>query len=62
MRLGADPGRASQFPERPKGMWFRTYAKLLDMALAAEAAAHAEFVRHGQRFLVRIDGLARRNG
>ena len=60
VRLGGAPARAPLFPERPKGMWWRTYERLLATALVSEEAADAEFLRHGQRFLARLDGARRR--
>ena len=35
-RLGIDVGIAEPFPDKPKGMWVRTYACLLDEILQAE--------------------------
>jgi hypothetical protein len=39
-RLGIDVGIAEPFPEKPKGMWVRTYACLLDEILQAEILAN----------------------
>jgi hypothetical protein len=43
-RLGGDPGLASQFPARPKGMWRRTYDRLhgktFEIETRAEEAIH----------------------
>jgi hypothetical protein len=41
-KLGGDPGLAAPFPERPKGMWRRTYERLYDRTLEIEM--HAEEV------------------
>ena len=38
-RLGGDPGMASPFPGRPKGMWRRTYDRLQEQAFEAEMLA-----------------------
>ena len=39
-RLGIGVGIADPFPEKPKGMWTRTYGCLLDEILQAEILAH----------------------
>jgi hypothetical protein len=39
-RLGINVGIADPFPEKPKGMWTRTYRCLLDEILQAEILAH----------------------
>ena len=39
-RLGIDVGIAEPFPDKPKGMWARTYVCLLDEILQAEILAH----------------------
>jgi hypothetical protein len=39
-RLGIDAGIAEPLPEKPKGMWVRTYACLLDEILQAEILAN----------------------
>lgn len=40
-RLGGEPGIYCSFPEKPKGMWWRTYDSLADQAFEAAAAAEA---------------------
>jgi hypothetical protein len=39
-RLGISAGIAKPLPEKPKGMWTRTYGRLLDEILQAEILAH----------------------
>ena len=55
MRLGGEPGMASPFPERPKGMWRRTYARLCKQAFETEMVADEAFVIRAERLLSRVD-------
>ena len=59
-RLGGAPDPAAGFPERPKGMWRRTYDRLLDRAIAAELRADAVFFAQAERLLARIDEAERK--
>ena len=53
-RLGGDPGMAAPFPEKPKGMWQRTFEHLWNKAFDAEMAADEAFVLEAERLLARI--------
>jgi hypothetical protein len=39
-RLGIDVGIVEPFPDKPKGMWARTYGCLIDEILQAEILAN----------------------
>jgi hypothetical protein len=54
-RLGGDPGMAAPFPDKPKGMWQRTYERLRTKAFAAETLAEAVFETQADRLLARIN-------
>jgi hypothetical protein len=47
-RLGIDVAIAERFPDKPKGMWARTYDRLLDEILQAEmrvSEAEADMIK-----------------
>ena len=60
LRLGGDTGIAAPFPQKPKGMWWRTYERLCDRMSEAEIRADNAFTFHAARLLARIDKRRRR--
>ena len=54
-RLGGDPGMATPFPPKPRGMWRRTYEGLRGQAFDAEMRAGEAFSPQAKRMLARID-------
>jgi hypothetical protein len=53
-RLGIDVGIAEPFPEKPKGMWTRTYGCLLNEVLGAEILANEAQAKRFQRLLAQV--------
>jgi hypothetical protein len=62
VRLGGQPDMAGRFPQRPKGMWERTFKRLRDQACEAEMLAEEAFVIRAKRLLGQADGQKRRKG
>ena len=54
-RLGIDVGIAESFPDKPKGMWVRTYGCLLNEILHAEILANEAQAHMFNRLLAQID-------
>jgi hypothetical protein len=54
-RLGGDPGMASRFPPKPKGMWWRTYDDLRAQVFDAEMHADEALAPYVERLLARTD-------
>jgi hypothetical protein len=57
-RLGIDIGIEEPLPEKPKGMWVRTYGRLLDEILQAEMRAHEAQANRFQRPLAQVDKVS----
>jgi hypothetical protein len=53
-RLGIDVAIADVFPDKPKGMWTRTYGCLLDEILQAEMLANEAKANRFQRLLAQL--------
>jgi hypothetical protein len=53
--LGIDVGIAEPLPEKPKGMWARTYGCLLDEILRAEIVANEAQANTFQRLVAQLD-------
>jgi hypothetical protein len=54
-RLGIDVGVAEPFPEKPKGMWVRTFGCLLDKILQAEIQANEVQTNKMKRLLEQVE-------
>ena len=54
-RLDMVPGIAEPLPEKPKGMWARTYGCLLDQILQAEMLANEAQANRIKRLLEQVE-------
>jgi hypothetical protein len=48
------------FPQKPKGMWRRTYERLSERAFDAELRADQAFAQRAEQLLARIDNRKRK--
>ena len=53
-RLGGNPGLATPFPLKPKGMWWRTYDRMRKHARIAEVRADLELGLRAERLFARV--------
>lgn len=60
MKLGGEPGLAAMFPRRPKGMWRRTYDRLLDETAGLESRSEERLERYAVRLMAGRDLRRRR--
>jgi hypothetical protein len=54
-RLGGDHGIVDPFPQKPKGMWRRTYERLRGHAIEAETLANQAFAVQAERLLAGLN-------
>lgn len=59
-RLGGEPGMVSRFPERPKGMWRRTYERLHEQTYENEMRAEEAMDLRLTQLATRIDASNRK--
>jgi hypothetical protein len=62
MRLGGDPGMLSPFPEKPKGMHWRTFKRLSHQVRRAERLAEEQFAMQLDRLKPRAGRRNRGKG
>ena len=55
-RLGGEPGWLSRFPDKPKGMWNRTYERLRDSVVDLDMRADEIFEMQAGRMMARFEG------